>query len=937
MNEINVKLLDNSNVYKVGFSDDQDVRALVEWDDIKNKPENYPPSPHTHEASDVHIDNSDLEIVQSDNAQAAVEEIDTALSDMKTNKADISDIPHNLSDLNEDSSHRTVSDMEKSVWNAKSDFSGNFNDLTGKPETYPPSEHTHTGEQVGVITTEMVYLDGSDVQEVFKNIDYDIVDLYEQSAKKQDKKDKVNNIDMYLALEDYVAQEYYPSIIGVRDYVAKQKQGLYVVPEGGIPKNDMAESVQASLDKADRSIQSLKGYATESYVNSSIATNTAYFRGKYDSIEQLRSYLGPKTLNDYAFVVIYESGSTTQVKQYDRYKWNGVSWVFEYTLNNSSFTDAQWKSINSGIDVFDVEKFRDYQYTKADKSEVPTSLSELISDPNHRLVTDDEKNLWNASSVGYIKPETGIPKSDLSQDVVDSLNKADASVETVLVKPKSSNLYDETTRQYGYISVDGVYHSDNTFLCSDYIPVETGKTYTLQIKDQSSTFQIRFLAAYDSEKNIVPSAGGEKLNYYTVPTGVSYIRFSDYSSRADRKLAFVNSDVAIPYEEYNPVEITKDVLNTDMMRVFNIPYGKKMLFDMSSDDHSLSKVYDNKNDYVVSFFGKITTFNEIQVGVGISETTSNGYVDINNTDLKLYKKNGLLIKTENHGLTIKDYISVEINSNGLISVKTNGGTFTTTDDDYYACNGDVEVKSVGTNVLTDCILSYYCQGVCYDNWLYGDSYVSIKDITRWACLLYNEHPQVLVNGYSGRTTEEALVALKNCLELASPKRLIWTLGMNDGSDTETAPNMMWQSGFDIVKRLSEQYGFELVLGTIPNVPTVDNSKKNEAIRNSGYRYIDFAKAISPNDSNTWFDGMLHSDNKHPTEEGAKALYTRAITDCPELMSGSNIPDIEGKESKSNKVTTLDANSTDTQYPSAKCVYDIVGNIEAALAQIRGEV
>ena len=40
-----------------------------------------------------------------------------------------------------------------------------------------------------------------------------------------------------------------------------------------------------------------------------------------------------------------------------------------------------------------------------------------------------------------------------------------------------------------------------------------------------------------------------------------------------------------------------------------------------------------------------------------------------------------------------------------------------------------------------------------------------------------------------------------------------------------------------------------------------------------------------------------------------------------------------KEDKSNKVTTLSSNSTDTQYPSAKCVYDIIGNVETLLGGI----
>ena len=31
------------------------------------------------------------------------------------------------------------------------------------------------------------------------------------------------------------------------------------------------------------------------------------------------------------------------------------------------------------------------------------------------------------------------------------------------------------------------------------------------------------------------------------------------------------------------------------------------------------------------------------------------------------------------------------------------------------------------------------------------------------------------------------------------------------------------------------------------------------------------------------------------------------------------------EKKSNKVTSLSSSSTDTQYPSAKCIYDLIGD------------
>ena len=39
------------------------------------------------------------------------------------------------------------------------------------------------------------------------------------------------------------------------------------------------------------------------------------------------------------------------------------------------------------------------------------------------------------------------------------------------------------------------------------------------------------------------------------------------------------------------------------------------------------------------------------------------------------------------------------------------------------------------------------------------------------------------------------------------------------------------------------------------------------------------------------------------------------------------------EAKGNKVTSISSSSTDTQYPSAKCVYDIVGDIESLLSEV----
>lgn len=57
-----------------------------------------------------------------------------ALDQILTNIQD--GIPTRLADLTEDATHRVVTDTEKQTWNGKSNFSGAYNDLTGKPDLF---------------------------------------------------------------------------------------------------------------------------------------------------------------------------------------------------------------------------------------------------------------------------------------------------------------------------------------------------------------------------------------------------------------------------------------------------------------------------------------------------------------------------------------------------------------------------------------------------------------------------------------------------------------------------------------------------------------------------------------------------------------------------------------------------------------------------------
>lgn len=94
--------------------------------------------------------------------------------------------------------------------------------------------------------------------------------------------------------------------------------------------------------------------ADKEFVNDAISSETANFIGTFASVQDLEDYSGTLTNNDYAFVTELDAAGNTI---YNRYKWNAneQQWLFEYALNNSSFTAAQWETINSGITADEVE------------------------------------------------------------------------------------------------------------------------------------------------------------------------------------------------------------------------------------------------------------------------------------------------------------------------------------------------------------------------------------------------------------------------------------------------------------------------------------------------------------------------------------------------------------------------------------------------------
>ena len=198
--------------------------------------------------------------------------------------------------------------------------------------------------------------------------------------------------------------------------------------------------------------------ADKQFVNQSIQTATAVFRGTYnlvsdlhlevgasraDIIEALGSTISGADNNDYCFVQIPTATATpTEIAAIDRYKFNGSAWAYEYTLNNSGFTAAQWDAINSTITSGLVSKL----------TALPTNAELTILLNGKQAVIADLETIRTGAAAGataYQKPGTGIPDTDLSSGVQTSLQKADVAAPqaTTYTKTQVDGLVgDEETR-----------------------------------------------------------------------------------------------------------------------------------------------------------------------------------------------------------------------------------------------------------------------------------------------------------------------------------------------------------------------------------------------------------------------------------------------------------------------------------------------------------
>ena len=115
-----------------------------------------------------------------------------------------------------------------------------------------------------------------------------------------------------------------------------------VQPAGLTPIESALQTIEAVIPSAATSQNKL---ADMNYVDNKVSTSTANFVGTFETLAELQAVQNP-TNNDYGFVIETDSLGN---EYYDRYKFNGTTWLFEYKVESTPFTAAQWAAIQSGI------------------------------------------------------------------------------------------------------------------------------------------------------------------------------------------------------------------------------------------------------------------------------------------------------------------------------------------------------------------------------------------------------------------------------------------------------------------------------------------------------------------------------------------------------------------------------------------------------------
>ena len=296
----------------------------------------------------------------------------------------------------------------------------------------------------------------------------------------------------------------------------------------------------------------------------------------------------------------------------------------------------------------------------------------------------------------------------------------------------------------------------------------------------------------------------------------------------------------------------------------------------------------------LSFTADIDTLSggKLLVGHGYMKTNAT-WLEISDTSIEAYSyfsysdpQKKLKARVE-HELKIKNFITVSIDFDiatltAAVVVTTSSGSLKTEVNGWYGADGEVFASFTEASAK-NCRLNWSCPDFAKPIWLIGASYTGFGNAARWPYYLRRDgFLNLLAMGFPGMNGQRAIKEFRAVIDMGAPQFAIWGIGMNNG-DSADAINPDYLRTTEEFISICEERGIVPILSTIPNCPKVNNSFKNEWVRNSGYRYIDLCRSVGADEDVWWYQGMISEDQIHPTVLGAQAFYAQVLVDFPEMM------------------------------------------------------
>lgn len=495
-----------------------------------------------------------------------------------------------------------------------------------------------------------------------------------------------------------------------------------------------------------------------------------------------------------------------------------------------------------------------------------------------------------------IRADEDIDVNVFVEDITDVFNKISVTSESVI----GWNLLDLNKIVSGYIdnSNSGVVHdtTSKTLKVTDYIEVSEEGLYC----SCATGYGTNRSAVYDKNKHYLRKLSS---GVYEYEEGDGYVRFTIDNSQANKTICVGNSNNGY-YKPYDSSEnyLTEEILNPELRikesqleRIKGViaKTGGNMVsasFDTITGERKYVGNFPKylKLDKCMSLCASVTTFNEIVFGFSVSKESSNNlYVVVGNDNISIRTKtsNGeRVLKTSAHGLNISEFImcSFETESKNVnVVISTLDGMFNINYElqeiefvDYY---GSPFVEADENTSISDCTLSAHSRQLSRSVLVCGNSLVSIYQ-QRWPLQLINLGiTNFSLIGHAGGHSSVIYDSLLKYMAMnGCPKFLLWDMAMNDDYNE-------FNCYLKLVRDVCERYGITLILAT--NICQSRNKEShNTLVKNSGFRYIDFAKAMGSESYEEETYTGYSDDGVHPTTLGAKICATRLISDFPEILS-----------------------------------------------------